>query len=353
VPEYASNSESKEVLMAAVPALAGEDVWEVVHGLDLPLLLIELEHYHVTAATPALFHDLGLKPSNVLDHPIFNLFDGSDHERSKLALQAISNGLVDFYRTHRRLRTASGGGLEVSAWVRALDFGERRLALAEYSTSAEPRDSPLVEHLGYSPPLMALGTTDAAGTILSVSDTVRAILGVEPAKLVGTALLNTDEQRRLCLQIDDKADEGNFAVSISLQLRDHVSGQDSVRCIITSLAESTSRWFMLLSGPDPATAPKLDRAAQLEHRLWRIASEVQASGIFDSLGTFPDAERFPQLNSLSTRQWEVLSRLLRGERVPSIATALYVSQSTVRNNLSDIFRVFDVHSQAELLELLR
>jgi hypothetical protein len=40
-----------------------------------------------------------------------------------------------------------------------------------------------------------------------------------------------------------------------------------VRCIITSLAESTSRWFLLLSEPDPVTAPKLDRSAQPEHRL--------------------------------------------------------------------------------------
>jgi DNA-binding NarL/FixJ family response regulator len=333
--------------------LAGEDVWEVVHDLDLPLLLVELEHYTVAGATPSLLRDLGVKPSAVLGHPIFDLFDDSDHERSKLAFQAIANGLVDFYRTHRRLRRSNGTAMEVSAWVRALDFGERRLALAEYSTSLAPRDSPLVEHLGYSPPLMALGTTDANGTILSVSDTVRAIVGIEPAQLVGTSLLNSDEQRRLCRQIDQSADEENFTASISLNLRDRVSGRASVRCIITSLAASTSRWFILVSGPDPVTAPKLDRTAQLERRLWRIASEVQASGIFDSLGGFPDAQRFPQLNSLSTRQWEVLSRLLRGERVPSIAASLYVSQSAVRNNLSDIFRVFGVHSQAELLERLR
>jgi DNA-binding CsgD family transcriptional regulator/PAS domain-containing protein len=332
--------------------VAGEDVWEVVHDLDLPLLLVELEHYTVTAATPSLFRDLGLRSAKVLGKPIFDLFDDRDHERSMLALQAITNGLVEFYRTHRRLRTSDGTGLEVSAWVRALDFGERRLALAEYSTNLTPRNSPLVEHLGYSPPLMALGTTDAVGTILSVSDTVRAIVGIEPARLVGTPLLNDDEQRRLCLQLDQSAGEQDFTASISLNFRDLVSGRGSVRCIITSLADSTSRWFMLLSGPDPATAPKFDRVAQLEHRLWRIASEVQASGIFDSLGSFPDAQRFPQLNSLTTRQWEVLSRLLRGERVPSIAAALYVSQSTVRNNLSDIFRVFGVHSQAELLELL-
>jgi DNA-binding NarL/FixJ family response regulator len=118
------------------------------------------------------------------------------------------------------------------------------------------------------------------------------------------------------------------------------------------LAESTSRFFLLLSEPDPATAAKFDRASQLEHRLWRIASEVQASGIFDSLGALPDTDRFPQMNALSTRQWEVLSRLLRGERVPAIAEALFVSASTVRNNLSEIFRIFDVHSQSELLSLL-
>jgi DNA-binding NarL/FixJ family response regulator len=96
----------------------------------------------------------------------------------------------------------------------------------------------------------------------------------------------------------------------------------------------------------------IDRVAQLEQRLWRIASEVQASGIFDSLGTFPDPERFPQLSSLNTRQWEVLSRLLRGERVTAIAQALFVSPSTIRNNLSEIFQIFEVHSQSDLLKLL-
>lgn len=36
-----------------------------------------------------------------------------------------------------------------------------------------------------------------------------------------------------------------------------------------------------------------------------------------------------------------------------IAKALFVSQSTVRNHLSDISRKLGVHSQAEPLELLR
>jgi DNA-binding NarL/FixJ family response regulator len=104
---------------------------------------------------------------------------------------------------------------------------------------------------------------------------------------------------------------------------------------------------------EPVSPPSSDRVADLEKSLWKIASEVQASGIFEHLWSFPDAKRFPQLNSLSSRQWEVLSRLLRGQRVSTIAEALFVSESTVRNSLSTIFHKFGVHSQAGLLKLLQ
>ena len=40
-------------------------------------------------------------------------------------------------------------------------------------------------------------------------------------------------------------------------------------------------------------------------------------------------------------------------RVNDLILRLFVSQSTVRNHLSTIYQRFDVHSQAELLNLLR
>jgi DNA-binding NarL/FixJ family response regulator len=55
---------------------------------------------------------------------------------------------------------------------------------------------------------------------------------------------------------------------------------------------------------------------------------------------------------LSRRQLEILRRLVRGERVPTIARELSVSQSTVRNHLSAIYRSLGVHSQSELLARL-
>ncbi len=66
-----------------------------------------------------------------------------------------------------------------------------------------------------------------------------------------------------------------------------------------------------------------------------------------------EAARGALLPELSDRQWEVVSRLNRGERVVTIATAMYLSQSTIRNHLSAIFEKVGVHSQRELLDALR
>jgi DNA-binding NarL/FixJ family response regulator len=57
--------------------------------------------------------------------------------------------------------------------------------------------------------------------------------------------------------------------------------------------------------------------------------------------------------NLSDRQRDIVTRLSRGDRVEMIADALYLSRSTVRNHLVAVFRKTGVHSQAELLRLLR
>jgi DNA-binding NarL/FixJ family response regulator len=71
-------------------------------------------------------------------------------------------------------------------------------------------------------------------------------------------------------------------------------------------------------------------------------------------GTTPGLSlaRIPEAAGLTPRQWEVLRRIVAGERVPTIASKLYVSQSTVRNHLSAIFERFGVHSQAALIARL-
>jgi DNA-binding CsgD family transcriptional regulator len=57
--------------------------------------------------------------------------------------------------------------------------------------------------------------------------------------------------------------------------------------------------------------------------------------------------------SLSKREQEVLAYLVEGERVATVAKALFLSPHTVRNHLRSIFAKLGVHSQPELLEYVR
>jgi DNA-binding NarL/FixJ family response regulator len=51
---------------------------------------------------------------------------------------------------------------------------------------------------------------------------------------------------------------------------------------------------------------------------------------------------------LYDREAQVVRLLLTGHRVPEIAKQLFLSQSTVRNHLSSVFRKLRVNSQQEL-----
>ncbi len=96
-----------------------------------------------------------------------------------------------------------------------------------------------------------------------------------------------------------------------------------------------------------------ERVAALERHLGRIAREFEGLGLLSNAPAFVDPTALPGAAELSPREWEVLTRLLRGDRVRRIATELFVSQSTVRNNLANIFKKMGVHSQEELLDRFR
>jgi DNA-binding NarL/FixJ family response regulator len=57
--------------------------------------------------------------------------------------------------------------------------------------------------------------------------------------------------------------------------------------------------------------------------------------------------------TLSTRELEIVSGLLAGERVAMIAERMFLSQSTVRNHLTSVYRKLGIRTQQELLRLLR
>jgi DNA-binding CsgD family transcriptional regulator len=328
------------------------DLWHVVDGLDLPLLLIELTHFTIVGATKSFFSEVEFPESDVLGRDVFSLFEPTDRARARKALHALAAGTIDFYRTHRQLAHESSAKSQVSLWVHVIDDGNRHYALVEFCRCENLRVSPLVQYLGNTPYRFAIGVLDANGIITSVSTEVENVIGVAADDLIGQPLLREPGDAFWNRLHEGIPESGPCQVSWpeeALHSRE-VVGQ--VHCLLACLSGSDSCCFILYRAQVTPERDRGDRAAQLEASLMRIAQEVRASGIFTGMKGVPDIDRFPQLGSLSARQWEVLTRLIRGERVATMASELFVSPSTVRNNLSAIYAKFGVHSQTQLLDLL-
>ena len=95
------------------------------------------------------------------------------------------------------------------------------------------------------------------------------------------------------------------------------------------------------------------RSNKLEQHLWRIGLEVQAAGLLPFVDQTAPPDLVRGLVELSSRQREIVVKLVAGKRVPEIAREMYLSPSTIRNHLTAVFRRFGVHSQVELITLLK
>ncbi len=102
----------------------------------------------------------------------------------------------------------------------------------------------------------------------------------------------------------------------------------------------------------PADGPPAGSGGYSEDRFPRRAA-APARAADPATGGQAGRQRLPGLERLSRREVEVVQMLLLGDRVPVIARQLFISQSTVRNHLSSVFRKLRVNSQQELIVLLR
>jgi DNA-binding NarL/FixJ family response regulator len=136
--------------------------------------------------------------------------------------------------------------------------------------------------------------------------------------------------------------------------------------MLTTHADSADKAEAFLVGADDYIvkpfAPR-DLVARVRSAVRRRQTTIGAVGrqvddaLLEMLQTVRDREvgegALSGVEQLSCRQIEIVKRLVGGERVPAIARELYLSPSTVRNHLSVIYQRLGVHSQEELLILLR
>ncbi|MEY2463949.1 MAG: hypothetical protein QOH64_2087 [Acidimicrobiaceae bacterium] len=317
---------------------------------DLALALIDLSDLTFLSVSQTALNFYGLPAASVIGRPATDFVQLGERGAAREALQALSSGAINVYVAHRELHAPIDSAPLATEWLRAFELGGRRLALAQAAPASDDDLSPIAKHLGQEPTRLAIGTIDREFTITAISCDIKQMLDVSPQDFVGQRLLDAVARRdvsALLAAINRVADK---TIGLTIHLRNSNERWVDVCCLLTPLDGNPDRCFILARTPDKSA--ERSRVSELEQHLWQVAGIVEASGVLQGFGPMRDMTTLPEVNNLTTRQWEVLARIVRGERVPTIAAELHVSQSTVRNHLSVIFKRFGVRSQPELLRVI-
>lgn len=305
-----------------------------------PLLAVDVDDLAILGANEAAYDLLGRTPNSLEGVPTSDVVSTSDRPAAEASLKLLASGAIDGYRALRHFHNPGGAEFRANAWVRLTNLDGNRVALA----TLEPETTAHPWALFQSNVRIALAVTDHDWTIERVSSDIQTILGLGPDKYKGSSLLGllqpVDVQNFMQAVGRVAADGGGATLRMGLR-----AGNDrwqEVCCLVVTMCQHTPPRLGLAFTLPPDSDVELPSE---RHR------ELVIRGS-DLLGGMGQLRMCRPSESLSTRQWEILMRLVRGERVRDIADALYLSPSTVRNHLTAIYRRFGVHSQAGLLAKL-
>ena len=207
-----------------------------------------------------------------------------------------------------------------------------------------------------------LGSLDREGRITEISGDASESFGRDPVALVGrplTELFRPDDSATVKALLTRALLSGQTSTT-EVDAAVWSSGKQRLRVAVGAVRSHAGARiaFAVTEVVEPQSARDECRAAEgrYELHLRRIATEIRAAGMDEAPLREAVIEdglmRLMKLQQLSERQIEIVRRLLRGQRVSTIAKSLYLSESTVRNHLCSVYRKLGVHSQTELLEML-
>jgi DNA-binding CsgD family transcriptional regulator len=199
--------------------------------------------------------------------------------------------------------------------------------------------------------VLVVGVAHRSWVIEQISVDGPELLGGPAGQLIGSSLLDSvhAKDRATLATASARALRDRTSVAVDVHIG-HTGRWSLVRLVVTPMLDGEPRLGFTISDD---SAPGSARTVRLEQHLERIGRELEAAGLNLHRSQDLDLDLLPGVDDLSPRQWEVLRRLLRGERVPGIARDLFISASTVRNHLTAIFAKVGVHSQEELITRLK
>jgi PAS domain S-box-containing protein len=305
------------------------------------LLAFDTDTLKVREANAAAAEMFGRGPSSMLELKIPDLLMPDQRAASEAAVGLLKSGSVDGYLAARRFRRADGTEFTAKVWVRlsrsdGMDVAVVRLEVGDSEAPLPLSDSSI---------RLALAVTDHDWAIEHASSDAEQMLGVGQGALKGApllAMIRPQDIQRFMLSVARVSSDGG-AAAVRLALRSGTGDWRQMSCLVVALCRhDPPRLGVAFATYDGSDGQEGDGAFQVAAR---------GPDALDCMARFRSTIPY---GGLSSRQWEIVTRLIRGERVVEIARALHLSPSTVRNHLTAVYRKFAVHSQAELLaELLR
>jgi DNA-binding CsgD family transcriptional regulator len=327
---------------------------EMFRRTPLALAVLDLSSNRLTLVNAVFAALLRLDASQANGLDLLSLVSAEDRDVVERVLAGVASGLIDSCQGRAHWHPPHRASVDVVAAIWPLDSTKPRTRALVVAACADgaPLGEPWFNTLDAK--RVALGTVDHDWNFREISADAAELFGWDLGDVQGTplpAVVHPDDVSLLSLTLGRSGAERRAAAT-RLRVRGGEEGWTAVRLAVSPLCDHNPCRFavalwLLPTRVDGESA--YDRASRLEDHLWRIAAEVRAAGIDEVPRSGNGWRANAALRGLSRRQSEILRRLTRGERVPTIARELFVSQSTVRNHLSAIYRKVGVHSQSELL----
>ncbi len=311
-------------------------VAETLRQSAYPLVAFDADSLIILGANEACYELLGRDSRSLDGAATTDLMLPVDRRAAQETWALLVSGAMESYRAIRRVRRPDGSELTMNLWVRLVTIDGSRFGLA----IAAPEPGAVLWPIDASIRI-ALAVTDHDWAIEHVSNDIVKVLGRSPDTYKGSPLLGLLQPAHAqdFLSAIGRLAAGEDGATLRTQLRAGGDRWKEVWCLVVAMCQHQPPRLGLAITAIPEWG--LELASEL-HLPFTVLRNNVLGGI-DRLGS-----QIPS-GSLSTRQWEILARLVRGERAQDIASSLYLSPSTVRNHLTAIYKKLGVHSQAELL----
>jgi DNA-binding CsgD family transcriptional regulator len=322
---------------------------EALTAIPFPALVLEMPSGRIVASSPAA--TLLVDPDGGMT--VGHLLEEFTADQPASGLDLFAGGRLNGFESFRVLRRSHGADLKVRMWIRSFDTQPAsRFVVVVFVPDTPVSSGGYGKEWEEAPAVV--GTANASLLIERISSDAEELFNRPVDELLGGSLIALVVEADVpgCLSALSEVSASQTGLTLYLNIRTGVEGS-AIRCevLLLPLQPSPSCAFVFL--PMPGGRGHGHVSADLSGILLRLGRGAEiaqlARGVFRGI-----TERsVPGVGRLTTRELEVVTQLLDGERVPAIAHKLFLSQSTVRNHLTSVFGKLGVTSQQELLHLMR